>query len=86
MTVEVDVWLPPDGDADAALDALEALDGRAEARIAEIDARRHPAHGRTRAIRAAPSAPAREAELRADALRGAALERSVDAGRRAVAG
>jgi small-conductance mechanosensitive channel len=68
VAVEVELWLSPAVDADAALAALRALDGTPIARVAEVAAdgvRYTLARGRV------PPAErvARESELRADALR-----------------
>jgi small-conductance mechanosensitive channel len=66
--LEVDLWLPPSADADAALGALASLDGGAIARIAEIaaDGVRYTV---ARGTVPPGERPARESELRADALR-----------------
>jgi small-conductance mechanosensitive channel len=68
VALEVELWLPRAVDADAALAALGGLDGGAIARVAEIagDGVRY-----TVARGTAPPAerPARESDLRADALR-----------------
>jgi len=68
VSLEIDVWLAPSVDADAALGALRSLDGAPIARIAAVgaDAVRY-----TVARGTVPPAerPARESELRADALR-----------------
>jgi small-conductance mechanosensitive channel len=68
VALEVELWLAPAVDADAALAALRGLDGTPIARVAEIAAdgvRLTVARGTI------PPAerPARESELRADALR-----------------
>jgi small-conductance mechanosensitive channel len=68
VALEVELWLSSAIDADAALEALRGLDGAPVARIAELAAdgvRYTVARGTT-----PPSErPARESELRADALR-----------------
>jgi small-conductance mechanosensitive channel len=68
VALEVELWLPPAVDADAALAALRGLDGGAIARVAAVasDGIRY-----TVARGTAPPAerPARESELRAEALR-----------------
>ena len=68
VAVEVELWLPAAVDADAALAALGGLDGAPTARVADIAA--DGVHY-TVARGAVPPAerPAREAALRADALR-----------------
>jgi small-conductance mechanosensitive channel len=68
VALEIELWLPPAVDADAALGALRSLDGAPIARVAAVVAdgvRYTVAHGTV------PPAelPARESELRADALR-----------------
>jgi small-conductance mechanosensitive channel len=66
--LEVELWLPQAVDADAALAALRELDGTPIARVAEITAdsvRFTVARGTI----APAERPARESELRADALR-----------------
>jgi len=66
--LEVELWLAPAVDADAALTALRGLDGTPIARVAEITA---DSVRFTVARGTIPPAerPARESELRADALR-----------------
>jgi small-conductance mechanosensitive channel len=68
VALEVAVWLPPEVDADAALGALRSLDGDPLARIAAVAA--DGVHY-TVARGTVPPAerPARESELRAEALR-----------------
>jgi small-conductance mechanosensitive channel len=68
VVLEVELWLPAAVDADAALGALASLDGGAIARIAEIgsDGVRYSV---ARGTIAPGERPARESELRADALR-----------------
>jgi small conductance mechanosensitive channel len=68
VALEVTVWLAPDADETAALDALEALEGGRGVRIAEVTE-----SGISVLVAGPPVAPAdriaREAALRADALR-----------------
>jgi len=68
VALEVELWLPQAVDADAALGALRSLDGAPLARVAQVAAdgvRYTVARGTIPPIERA----AREAELRADALR-----------------
>jgi small-conductance mechanosensitive channel len=68
VTLEVDLWLPRDVDADQALAALAALDGEPVVRVVEIslDGVRYTVQG---AAIAPAARPEQAALLRADALR-----------------
>jgi len=68
VALEVELWLDPALDADAALAALRELEGAPIARVAEV-ARDGVRYTLARGTAAPAERPAREAELRADALR-----------------